>query len=118
MSRDWKLYLDDIEEAARRVLEYTRGMTFEDFLRDTRTYDAVVRNFEVMGEASKKVPVEVRLRAAQVPWSEIARFRDRLAHGYRDLDDTIIWRTIQEAVAPLLREVQRILASEDRGLSR
>lgn len=113
MSRDWRLYPDDIEEAARWVLEYTRGMTFHDFLRDTRTYDAVVRNFEVMGEASKKVPLEVRLRSAQVPWSEIARFRDRLAHGYRDLDDAIIWRTIEQDVAPLLAEVQHILADED-----
>lgn len=110
MSHDWRLYLDDIAECSRRVLGYTREMTFEEFLRDTRTYDAVLRNLEIIGEASKKVPADVRRRYPDVAWSEIARFRDRLAHGYRNLDDAIVWRTVQEDVKPLLRKVQQILA--------
>ena len=114
MSHDWRLYLDDIAECARRVLEYTRGMTFEDFVRDTRTYDAVLRNLEIIGEASKKVPAEVRHRYPDVPWAEIARFRDRLAHGYRNLDDAIVWGTVQGDVEPLLRKVRDILAAGAR----
>lgn len=114
MSRDWRLYLDDIEEAARRILEYTRGMSFDEFLKDTRTYDAVIRNFMVIGEAAKQVPPDIRQQHAQVPWSKISRFRDRLVHGYRDLDDDVLWSTARDSVAPLLHEVQRLLADEDQ----
>jgi uncharacterized protein with HEPN domain len=114
VSHDWRLYLDDIAECSRRVLEYTRGMTLEEFLLDTRTYDAVLRNLEIIGEATQKVPADARLRYPDVAWSEIARFRDRLAHGYRHLDDAIIWGTVQNDIVPLLQRVQQILAAEDR----
>ncbi len=91
MSRDWRLQLDDIAEASRRVMEYVDGMTYEQFVADRRTYDAVVRNLEVAGEAAKKLPPEVSGRAPEVPWRQVAGFRDRLAHAYFNLDDRVIW---------------------------
>lgn len=110
MSRDWRLYLDDIAECARRVLEYTRGLTLEQFVGDTRTYDAVLRNLEIIGEAAKRLPPEVCVRYSEVPWSEVARFRDRLAHGYHALDDAVVWRIVQEDMPGLRAQVLRILA--------
>jgi uncharacterized protein with HEPN domain len=113
VSHDWRLYLDDIAECAGRVIEYTRGMSYDEFIQDPRTCDATLRNLEIIGEAAKRVPADAQQRYPQVPWREISRFRDRLAHGYRTLDYTLIWATIQQDVEPLLREVKGILAIED-----
>lgn len=110
MSRDWRLYLDDIAECTRRVAEYTRGMSFEQFVTDTRTYDAVLRNLEIVGEAAKQLPEEVRRRYTEVAWTDVSRFRDRLAHGYHSLQDEIIWRVVQEDVPALRDQVRRILS--------
>lgn len=110
MLRDWRLYLDDIVESAGRVLEYTSGMMFEQFLADRRTYDAVLRNLEIIGEAVKKLPTEVRALAPAIPWGSIAGFRDRLAHGYFDLDNRVIWGAVRDGVSPLRDAAQRILA--------
>ena len=73
MSHDWRLYLDDIAERAGRVLEYTRGISYDEFVGDTRTYDATLRNLEIIGEAAKRVPADTRRRYPQVPWREISR---------------------------------------------
>jgi uncharacterized protein with HEPN domain len=113
VSRDWLVYVDDIVECSRRVLEYTRGMSFEEFVADTRTYDAVLRNLEIIGEAAKQVPDEERLRHPTVPWSDMARFRDRLAHGYRALDPQLIWNVVQQRIPAVDRELRRILAEAD-----
>lgn len=113
MSRDWRLFLDDIVECSGRVLEYTRGMSLDEFVQDIRTYDAVLRNLEIIGEAVKRLPAELREQHPQVPWRQVARFRDRLAHGYRTLDNGIVWSAIQSDVAPLLHEVKKILAQSN-----
>lgn len=111
MSRDWRVYLDDMLECASHVLEYTAGMTFEQFLADRRTYDAVLRNLEIMGEAAKQVPSDVRLRFPEIPWREVARFRDRLAHGYRSLDDEIVWDVVQHRIPDLQVRIRHALTN-------
>ena len=113
MLRDWRLFLDDIVECSRRVLDYTRGMSLDQFVQDIRTYDAVLRNLEIIGEAVKRIPTEVRQQHPQIPWRQVARFRDRLAHGYRTLNNDIVWGAIQSDVEPLLQEVQKILERSD-----
>ena len=117
MSRDWRLYLDDIVEFAERALRYTEGMTYEQFLADTRTYDATLRCLEIVGEAVKKLPIHVRDLAPTVPWRQIAGFRDRLAHGYSDLDDEIVWSVVQQQLAPLRDEADRLRRDPSRDLS-
>ena len=76
MSRDWRLYLEDIERACEKVGRFTQGCDFESFVADERTYDAVLRNLEVIGEAAKRVPDNVRAQMPEVPWRAIAGFRD------------------------------------------
>jgi uncharacterized protein with HEPN domain len=90
MSRDFKLYLDDIREAAEKTLRYTRGMSFDQFLGDEKTFNAVVRNLEIIGEAAKHISPDVRERYPQVEWRRIAGLRDVVIHEYFGVDDRIL----------------------------
>lgn len=85
--RDPRVDLERIVLCAERVLEYTDALTFEEFVADGLPYDATLRNLEIMGEAAKRVTDAVRERFADVPWRDLAGFRDRLAHAYDALDD-------------------------------
>jgi uncharacterized protein with HEPN domain len=82
MSRDYKVYLEDILEAAARINNYTSGLSKDQFKADDKTLDAVIRNLEVIGEAAKKVPKGVRKKAPEVDWKRIAGLRDILIHEY------------------------------------
>ncbi len=102
MSRTLKDYLEDMRNAAKEVLEFTEGMEFDEFSRDRKTVNAVLRSLEVMGEAAKKIPEDVRTKYPEVPWKEIAGMRDKLIHEYHGVDLRIIWKTIREDIPPLL----------------
>ena len=102
MSRDWRLYLEDIERACEKVGRYTRGSDFDAFVADERTYDAVLRNLEVIGEATKRVPDSVRGQMPEIPWRAISGFRDFVAHAYFAVDDRIVWNAVQQEVPKLL----------------
>ncbi len=101
-------YLDDIVESAEKIERFTEGMTYESFERDEKSVDAVLRNFEVIGEAAKNVPRDVREEHDEVPWSEMAGMRDKLIHGYSTIDLEIIWTTIEQDVSPLLEQVKTV----------
>ncbi|MDE0014512.1 MAG: DUF86 domain-containing protein [Candidatus Poribacteria bacterium] len=87
-----KDFLYDIQEAVRRIKIYTREMTYKEFLADTRTQDAVIRNIEIIGEATKKLSVELRTQYPDVPWTEMAGTRDRLIHNYFGVDIEVVWK--------------------------
>lgn len=112
MSRNIRLYLEDILASAVKVLRYTQGMTFEEFLTDERTFDAVCRNLQIIGEAVKNVPSEIRDRYPEVEWRKIAGLRDVLAHTYFSLENEILWDIVQNKVPPLIEHVERILQAE------
>lgn len=80
--RDFQVYLEDIIDAVDSIEEYTSELTYEAFVKDKKTVDAVVRNFEIIGEASKNIPEKVRMEYPSVPWRDMAGMRDRLIHGY------------------------------------
>lgn len=87
-------FLSDILEAVRRIQAYTAGMTFVEFLGDTKTHDAVVRNLEIIGEAVKGVSSEVRERYPGVPWKSMAGVRDRLIHHYFGVSLDVVWEIV------------------------
>ncbi|TKX74484.1 DUF86 domain-containing protein [Halorubrum sp. GN11_10-6_MGM] len=99
-------YLDDILDSVKKIKRYTRGMTYEEFTEDQKTVDAVLRNFEVIGEAAKNVPDNIRQEYDDVPWSEMAGMRDKLIHGYATVELQIVWATIQEEIPNLTTQIE------------
>ena len=83
-------------------------MRYEDFIEDPKTVDAVLRNFEVIGEAAKNVPEDTRQEYDDVPWSEMAGMRDRLIHGYATVELRIVWTTIEEELPRLGPQIKSI----------
>jgi uncharacterized protein with HEPN domain len=109
MPRDSRVYLEDILEASRKITAYTRNLSKAAFLEDEKTIDAVVRNLEVIGEAVKKLPEDLRAQHSAVEWKKIAGLRDILIHEYFGLDAEIVWDIVQNKVPALDREVRAML---------
>ena len=102
-------YLDNILDAAGKIETFTRGMSYEEFSGDDKTVYAVTRALEVIGEATKCIPRQVRERYPSLPWSEMAGMRDKLIHAYFGINRAIIWRTVRDDIPPLRPAVQRLL---------
>jgi uncharacterized protein with HEPN domain len=107
MSRD-RLYLAHIREAIDRIERYTSGGR-DAFMAAPMVQDAVVRNFEIIGEATKRLSAEVKARQPQVPWREVARFRDILIHDYERVDYLEVWNIVQNHLPELHRAVEALL---------
>ncbi|HEV3261344.1 MAG TPA: DUF86 domain-containing protein [Gemmataceae bacterium] len=110
MPRDYKVFLQDVLEAIGNVAEFVGRMTQTEFAADKKTVHAVVRNLEVIGEAIKSVPPEVRDPNPQVPWQRIAGLRDILIHHYFQIDIDIVWDIVQNKLPELKWQIEGILA--------
>ncbi|MBF0516327.1 MAG: DUF86 domain-containing protein [Nitrospirae bacterium] len=95
MSRDYRLYLEDILEAIRRIKQYTNATDYETFYNDTKTQDAVVRNLEIIGEAAGRLPQSCLLDAAEIQWRKIVGLGNILTHEYFGVSFPIIWDIVQ-----------------------
>lgn len=102
-------YIADIQEAIQRIQAYTQGMSWDTFLHDDRTQDAVVRNIEVIGEAAKNLSGTLRKRYPHLPWKDMAGARDRLIHHYFGINNEIVWQIVQQDLPALLPKIQGIL---------
>lgn len=111
MSRNLQLYLNDILVACEKVLRFTDGMDFDEFIADDRTFDAVIRNLQIIGEAVKNIPPKIRNLNPEVEWRKIAGLRDILAHTYFQVENEIIWDIVQNKVRSLQPHIARILDS-------
>src|SRR3990167_3464705 len=107
-SRSIELYLTDIKEAIDKIEKYVRQMTFTDFEQDSKTVDAVIRNIEVIGEAAKHIPAEVRLKHMEIPWKQIVGSRSKAIHEYFGIDLEILWRTATEDIPKLKKKIAKI----------
>ena len=110
MSREWRLFLQDAIACGEAIAGYRQGLDRAAFEADRRTYDAVLRNLEVLGEAVRNVPAAVRDANPQVPWAKIVGMRNILIHAYFAVDKDIVWDVVANHVGPLLMELRRISA--------
>ena len=110
MRRTYKDYVQDILTSLQEIEDFTKGMDFESFARDKKTVNAVIRSLEVMGEAVKKIPNEVRDRYPEIPWKYIAGMRNKLIHEYHGIDLEIIWEVVKKEAPPLKPLFEKVLS--------
>jgi uncharacterized protein with HEPN domain len=103
-------YLGDIREAIQRIVAYTANLTYEQFVKDYKTQDAVVRNFEVIGEATKNLSASLKRNYPEVPWKGLAGLRDKMIHHYFGINYEIVWTIAREELSGLLSQIEDILA--------
>lgn len=108
--RDARLLVEDMLDAVGRVLAYTEGLTFETFVADAKTTDAVLRNLQVLGEAARRMPEDVRALAPEVEWQRIARSRHIVVHDYFGVDYEIVWRIVEVHLPPLVPALRSLMA--------
>jgi uncharacterized protein with HEPN domain len=108
LKRKASLYIKDIIDAITKIEEFIEGMDFADFIQDDKTASAVVRKLEIIGEAVKQLPNEVRERFAEIPWSAMAKTRDKIIHFYHGVDYEIIWKIIKKELPTLKPSLQKI----------
>ncbi len=116
MPRDYRLYLDDILEAIDRINQYVGDMDESEFSLDKKTQDAVARNLEIIGEATRNLPDAVLKEAEEIEWRKIIALRNMLTHEYFDISLPVIWDIIQTKLTPLKEACLKLLKRLDGGL--
>jgi uncharacterized protein with HEPN domain len=106
------MYLDDLFNAMTRIAEYIEGYSFNDFKRDYKTVDAVIRNFEIIGEASKNLPEELKEKYPEVPWLEMYLLGNKVSHEYFGVDYEIIWDVASNYLPENKTQIERIIEIE------
>jgi uncharacterized protein with HEPN domain len=102
-------YANDIKSEINNITTFTKNMDFETFLRDIKTQHAVIRALEVIGEAVKKLPDEIKLKYPQVKWKEIGGTRDKLIHEYFGVNFKIVWKVRDEELGKILPVIEEII---------
>ncbi len=109
VNRKWKHRARHMLQAAERILGYCAGVTEERFRADQQLLDAVVWNLTVLGEAAKNVPAKVEVQFPELPWSQMRGIRNRVVHGYDEIDVAIIWNVVRVELPPLVPLIERVI---------
>lgn len=111
--REPKLLFEDILECAEKILLYTEGYSFEQFMSDQRTMDAVIRNFEIIGEAASRLPEDSKSKLPTLEWHKLRGFRNRPAHDYFGIDYDLVWKTKIKLLPDLITALKELLTIID-----
>jgi uncharacterized protein with HEPN domain len=112
MKRDYSVYLRDILQSFRNAGQFVEELSYENFITDRKTVSAVIRELEIVGEATKQIPTSIKKKYPNIPWSDMAGMRDKLIHFYFGVDTEIIWKTVKVRIPelePLMQDVLRDL---------
>lgn len=101
--RDYVLFIEDIVKMIEKIERYTQGKSFEDFSKDEMAIDAIIRNFEIIGEAASNIPKEIQEKYPYVEWKEMIGFRNVIIHNYFGINLKTVWNTVKNNI-PLLKE--------------
>jgi uncharacterized protein with HEPN domain len=112
--RDTLLLIEDMLQSSLKIKKYTAGLNFESFSEDEKTIDAVVRNFEVIGEAANRIDENYRISNPQIEWVRIRGFRNRIVHEYFGIDLSIVWEIIQSYLEKLILDLNEIIVKIQR----
>lgn len=112
MKRDHLDYIQDILDSIKEVETFIKGFDYNAFEKDRKTVNAVVRSLEVIGEAVKKVPEDVKNQHSEIPWRNMSGMRDKLIHEYFGVDEEIVWKVALEELPPLKSLFQKLLEEE------
>ena len=110
MPRDYEDYLQDLLDAVEKIQNFIKDIDFEGFRKDDKTKFAVIRGLEIIGEATKHISEEVRIKYPEVPWKEMAGMRDILAHDYFGVDEETVWLTAKEKLTQIKPTIEKMLA--------
>lgn len=110
--RNVRLFFVDMLDAIGRIKTYTQGMSYERFMQDEKTKDAVLRNLEIVGEAVKNIPDKIKKRYSEVDWKVVAGMRDKLIHEYFGVSNQIVWETIESELPLFEAQIKKILEEE------
>jgi uncharacterized protein with HEPN domain len=113
-SRDYRDYLQDILDAVNDIESFVDGMTYEEFIKDRKTLNAVVRSIEIIGEASKSIPETLKANCKELPWKQMAGMRDKLIHAYFGVDVETLWKAVKENIPPLKKAIQKMLKDQEK----
>lgn len=111
-NRDNTLLLQDMLESSIKILTYTKGFDHDQFLADEKTADAVVRNFEIIGEAANRIDPDFKLDNSQIDWKQLRGFRNRIVHDYFGIDYNIVWSIIENDIEELIHQLKKLVTSE------
>ncbi|MCB1119015.1 MAG: DUF86 domain-containing protein [Chlamydiia bacterium] len=109
-SREWKFRLEDILTSIERIENYAKDLDLETFSNHTMIVDAVIRNFEIIGEASNHIPQEIRTQFTDIPWDKMLGMRNVFIHEYFGIDTPTVWYTIAKDLPPLKKSIQNLLS--------
>lgn len=106
--RNPELLVEDILESAQKILDYTKKLSFEEFIRDSKTIDAVIRNFEIIGEAANQLPEDFKDQYSLINWHRIRGFRNRIVHHYFGIDYSIVWQVKEAFLPDLIKKLKQL----------
>ena len=107
-NRNPQLLIEDILDSSNKILLYSAGMTYEEFTADSKTVDAVIRNFEIIGEAANRLPDDFKELHPNIDWHKIRGFRNRIVHDYMGIDYTIVWEIRNNFLVTLIEKLNTI----------